>query len=396
MPALAPCVLTLNSGSSSLKFAVYELADGERRVLSGAVERIAAAPGPGDGSNAHEGALERARAEAHDHALARVIGRVEEQSLFGRIVAVGHRIVHGGPRYHAPVRITPAVLHALRELTGLAPEHLPQQFHAVDAVARLAPELPQIACFDTAFHAAIPRVARWYGLPRHLSESGVVRYGFHGLSYEYVVAELRRLGALRRRTVVAHLGNGASMCALRDGVSVDTTMGLTPVGGLLMGTRSGDLDPGVLLYLMRERGLSVAEAGRTVAAAGGMLGVSETTSDMRDLLARERADPRAADAVAMFCHHARKAIGALAAALGGLNALVFTGGIGEHSAPIRARICDGLDFLGVRVDRGENERSAEVVSGRGAPVEVRVIETQEELMIARHVRRLLAAPPVPA
>jgi len=391
MPPLAsPCILTLNSGSSSLKFAVYEFAESERRVTSGAVDRIAA-PRPASAAGVDDAAAERARAAEHDDAIERVIRHVEEQSLFARIVAVGHRLVHGGARYRAPVRVTPAVLDTLRELRGLAPEHLPQQLLAVAAVSRRAPALPQVACFDTAFHAGMPRVAQWYGLPRRLSESGVVRYGFHGLSYEYVAGELRRLGALGRRTVVAHLGNGASMCALLDGESVDTSMGLTPIGGLLMSSRSGDLDPGVLLYLMRERGMSVAEANAAVAAGGGLLGVSETSSDMRDLLAREATDARAADAIAMFCYQARKTVGAYAAALGGLDTLVFTGGIGEHAAPIRARICEGLEHLGVHVEPARNERHAEVISPAGSAAAVRVMATQEELTIARHVRRLLAA-----
>jgi acetate kinase len=248
-----------------------------------------------------------------------------------------------------------------------------------------------VACFDTAFHREMPAVARWYGLPRRLAEEGVLRYGFHGLSYEYVTEKLRSTGALGRRTIVAHLGNGASMVALRDGASVDTSMGLTPAGGFVMGTRSGDLDPGVMLYLLRGRGASVAEVAEAVNVSGGLLGISGTSQDMRDLLARSAADPRAAEAVAIFCYQVKKFLGAYVAALGGLDTLAFTGGIGENASAIRERICESLECLGIRLDHERNDASAAVISADDAPVTVRIVKTNEELMIVRHTRRVLTS-----
>jgi acetate kinase len=249
-----------------------------------------------------------------------------------------------------------------------------------------------VATFDTAFHSRMPRAARLFALPRQLADEGVLRYGFHGLSYEYVMSRLRALDpeAATGRIFIAHLGNGASMVGVRGGVGVDTTMGFTPTGGLVMGTRSGDLDPGVLLYMMEERGLNPREIGELINRRAGLLGVSETSADMRDLLSRETSDPRAAEAVALFCYQAKKFLGALTAALGGLDTFVFTGGIGEHAAPVRWRICEGLEFLGIRLDPDRNAEHASIVSRDDTPVTVRVIPTDENLMIARHTLRLVA------
>jgi acetate kinase len=248
-----------------------------------------------------------------------------------------------------------------------------------------------VATFDTAFHSRMPRVARLFALPRQLADEGVLRYGFHGLSYEYVMGRLRDLDpeAASSRILIAHLGNGASMVGVRGGVGVDTTMGFTPTGGLVMGTRSGDLDPGVLLYMLEERGLSPPEIGELINRRAGLLGVSETSADMRDLLSREANDPRADEAISLFCYQAKKFLGALAAALGGFDTLIFTGGIGEHAAAVRWRICEGLEFLGLRPDGSRNAESAAIVSLDDAPVTVRVIPTDENLMIARHTRRLV-------
>jgi len=285
----------------------------------------------------------------------------------------------------------------VRRLIPLDPDHLPQALAAVAAVGRAFPALPQVACFDTAFHARMPRVAQTYALPRALEAEGVRRYGFHGLSYEYIMARLREIDpeAARGRVVIAHLGNGASMAAVRAGESVETTMGFTPTGGLVMGTRTGDLDPGVLLYLLQERGLDAAALSDLVNHEAGLLGVSGSSGDMQDLLAREATDERAAEAITLFCYQARKFLAAMAAALGGLDTLVFTGGIGEHAPAIRARLCNGLAFLGIALDGSRNAAGDAVISAAGSAVTIRVVPTDEEVMIARHVTQVLweGAPP---
>lgn len=296
-----------------------------------------------------------------------------------RPAAAGHRIVHGGMFYTAPTRIDAQVQERLKQLVPLAPLHLPAQIELIQAISTHYPDLPQVACFDTAFHAAMPEVARRLPLPRNLYDQGVRHYGFHGLSYEYI---LSRLGQrLSTRIIIAHLGNGASLAAVRDGSPIDTSMGLTPTGGFMMSTRSGDLDPGVLLYLLRA-GYSSDQVDRMLNRESGLLGISESSSDVKTLLEKRDRDPLAEEAIRMFCYGIRKFIGAYAAVLGGLDTLVFTGGIGEHAAPVRAEICSGLEFLGVELDTEQNAKHAEVIS-RGKCT-VRVIPTDEDLMIARH------------
>jgi acetate kinase len=362
-------ILALNAGSSSLKFAIFATGGHFDRVLSGELSRI----GTPDGTlSLNETKSEQRRVDLPDHAAA---WQVLTETLASRLdvralAAVGHRVVHGGPMYTGPVRITPAVEDTLRSLIPLAPEHMPQALDAIDAVRRWSPNLPQIACFDTAFHRRMPRVAQLWGLTRALADSGVVRYGFHGLSYEYVVTTLQSQGALGRRAIIAHLGNGASVAAIVDGQSIDTSMGLTPAGGLVMGTRCGDLDPGVMLYLERECGMSRETVAKLVNHESGLLGLSGTTSDMQELLSLAPTDPRASEAIDIFCYHVKKTIGAYAAALGGVDTIVFTGGIGEHAESIRSRIMSGLEFLGTP--------------------QVRVIQTDEEVMIARHVTSVLS------
>ena len=381
-------ILALNAGSSSLKFAVFASGDANQRILSGALARIATSDGT---LTVHGTPPEVRRVDLPDHAAAwRVLTETLEARLDVRtLAAVGHRIVHGGATYAGPVRITSDVEATLRSLIPLAPEHLPQALDAIDAVRRWSPDLAQIACFDTAFHRRMPRVAQLWGLTRALTDRGVIRYGFHGLSYEYVVSAV----PLGRRAVVAHLGNGASVAAILDGQSIDTSMGMTPTGGLVMGTRSGDLDPGVVLYLQNEGGWSVAAVSRLVNHEAGLLGLSGITSDMQELLASS--DSHAREAVDVFCYHVKKTIGAYVAVLGGLDTLVFTGGIGEHAAPVRQRIAEGLDSFGVRLDAARNAANADVISDSGAPVTVRVVATDEELMIAKHVTDVLRrqAPP---
>jgi acetate kinase len=316
---------------------------------------------------------------------------LDSSGLLGSLEAVGHRVVHGGARFLGPVLLDAGAEESIEELADLAPLHNGPALAAIRAVGgALEPEMPQVACFDTAFHSRMPRVARLYALPRRFAEAGVLRYGFHGLSCEYVMEHLRLADPAEAngRVVIAHLGNGASLTAVRGGVGLDTTMGFTPAGGLVMGTRSGDLDPGVLLYMAEERGLKPREIGELINRRAGLLGVSGTSADMRDLLSRETGDPRAAEAVALFCYQAKKSLGALTAALGGLDALVFTGGIGEHSATVRWRICEDLAFLGIRLDRERNAAHAPVISREGGAVSVRVVRADENLMIARHTHRI--------
>ena len=377
-------ILCLNGGSSSLKFAVYRISDaGEERVFSGAIEAIGAEGGrawlrAGDKTLSDESGSFPDHAEA----VTTMFAALKTQGVTD-LAAAGHRIVHGGPKFTAPQRIDDRLKAALRELIPFAPLHLPSQVAMIDAVAAHFPDLPQVACFDTAFHSRMPEVAQRFALPGKLWEQGIKRYGFHGLSYEYVVG---KLGAeLGQRAVIAHLGNGASMVALRDGVSIDTSMGMTPTGGFMMGTRSGDLDPGVLLHLLGA-GYSAEKLEVLLNHEAGLLGVSGQSSEMKALLEKRKTEPAAALAVQMFCYQARKFIGAFAAALGGLDTLVFTGGIGERAATVRAEICSGLQYLGVAVDGEANNRNAEVISATGSRCVVRVVETDEDLMIARHTR----------
>ena len=382
-------ILCLNSGSSSLKFALYRLAaGGEERLAEGAVERIGLPGGRRWIRGPAEAVLADAPGDCPDHGAAvhTVLTGLEERNL-PRQAAVGHRLVHGGPEHAAPERVTPRLVEALRRLVPFAPLHLPAELRGLEAVAARFPDLPQVACFDTAFHARMPEVARRLPLPRGLWDEGIRRYGFHGLSYEYVVTQLGPGAA--GRAIIAHLGNGASMAALRDGQPVDTTMGFTPAGGFMMGTRSGDLDPGVLIHLMSARGYDARRLERLVNHEAGLLGVSGSSPDMKTLLERRGADPRAAQAVEMFCYQVRKTVGALAAALGGLDTLVFTGGIGERAAPVRWEVCRGLEHLGVHLDAERNGAHAPVISAAESRCTVRVIPTNEDLMIARHTRQVL-------
>jgi acetate kinase len=388
-------VLCLNAGSSSLKFTIYRTSKvegssgtSEALVAEGEAERVGQPGGRLRARGAH-GAKSVDRSQAFpDHlaALDAVVAALEEVGV-STVDAIGHRLVHGGPHHAAPARVDRALLDDLQRSIPLAPLHLPAELAVIEAVGAKFPALPQVACFDTAFHCRMPELAHRLPLPDWLWNEGVRRYGFHGLSYEYVVSALGP--ATRGRLIIAHLGNGSSLAALRDGEPRDTTMGLTPTGGLVMGTRSGDLDPGVLLYVLREKRFDGAALARLVDQEAGLLGVSGTSSDMRTLLATRDHDARAALAIAVFCYGARKHIGAMAAVLGGLDTLVFTGGIGEHAAPVRREICEGLEYLGVRLDPARNGRGDDEINGAGSRCSVRVIRTNEDLMIARHVRALL-------
>jgi acetate kinase len=390
-------LLTVNTGSSSLKAALYRAgekeSEGESRELFAEAERIGLPHSLLRFQEVRGDTLEEQRVELPDHvaALRALLDQLGVEGLDRDLVAVGHRVVHGGNRYREPRRITAEVLDYLRTLIPADPDHMPQSLAAIEAISQVYPAVPQVACFDTAFHSRMPRLARIYALPRWVAQAGVVRYGFHGLSCEYVMEQLRTAdrASADGRVVIAHLGNGASMTAVRDGVGVDTTMGFTPTGGLVMGTRTGDLDPSVPLFLLEKRGLTPTEVSDLVNKQGGLLGVSDTSADMRDLLDREAYDGRAAEAVALFCYQAKKFLGALAAALGGIDALVFTGGIGEHAAPVRERVCEGLGFLGIRLDPDRNAAHVPVISSEDAMVTVRVVPTDEDLMVARHTRRLI-------
>lgn len=388
-------ILTINAGSSSLKAAFYDMDRAEQLILAVQVERIGQSGSRmriiDDGGVS---LLDRTfDLDTHDAAARAFLGWVHHEQPEIAPNAVGHRIVHGGRAHRAPHLLTADVQADLQRLVPLDPDHLPQALAVIRVTAEVYPTIPQAVCFDTAFHRSMPRVAQMYPLPPRLAESGVIRYGFHGLSCEFIVHALQAINAreAQGRLIIAHLGNGASVTAVRRGVSVDTTMGFTPTGGIMMGTRSGDLDPGVLVHLLEAQGTSAAALNRLVNHEAGLLGVSGLSGDMRDLLSEGSSDRRAADAVTLFCYLARKSVGALVAALGGLDTLIFTAGIGEHAAPVRERICRGLEFFGVELDAARNARHAPIISRDGSRVVVRVMKTDEELMIARHVRHLLSA-----
>ncbi len=393
-PADGDRVLTINAGSSSIKFSLFRADRPPARLLAGRIERIGL---PDTAISVTRGSgpeVARRTIQAADHAacLEPLIRLLEQEVDFAAVKAVGHRVVHGGMRYDRPQRLSPEVLAEMRRLGPYNPGHFPAQIGLIEAFSRRLPSLPQVACFDTAFHRTVPRVAQLLPLPRRYDAAGVRRYGFHGLSYAFLMRELARIGRpgeAEGRVILAHLGNGSSMAAVRGGRSIDTTMGFTPTAGLMMSTRTGDLDPGVFAYLARTEGMTADRFQHMINAESGLLGVSETSSDMRDLLAREPHDVRAAEAVALYCYDARKWLGALAAALEGLDTLVFSGGIGENAPEIRARICAGLGFLGIALDEPRNTAGAPVISADGAAVTVRVIPTDEEAEIARLVCDML-------
>ena len=386
--------LVLNSGSSSIKFGLFDIAAAEPALLcKGLLDEHEAKPRLVVKSPAGGDLFETQR-EASDadsgHLFADVLGFIEERFADHRLRAVGHRIVHGGPDYSAPVELTDDVYAKLDALTPLAPLHQPRCLEPVRTIRAIKPDLAQIACFDTAFHHSIAPPASRFALPRRYEERGIRRYGFHGLSFEYVAGRLAKIAPqlVAKRTVIAHLGNGASLCALRDGRSVDTTMGLTPLDGLVMGTRCGTIDPGVLLYLQQHERMPVEDVQHLLYHESGLLGVSGISADMRTLLASREAAAR--EAVDLFVFRAAQEIAVMATSLGGLNCLVFTGGIGEHAQDIRSAIGERLAWLGVRIDAAANDEGRERIGGSGSAVEVFVIPTNEELTIARHCKVVLA------
>lgn len=388
-------ILTVNGGSSSIKFAIFEAGDSLDPVLAGAIERI----GFSNAAITVKAVLsadsysQPITAPDHTAAVKALMDWIETRSATDELCAVGHRVLQGGPAYYKPQRVTADMIAEMRKLSAFDPDHLPEEIELIEAFRSQFPRLPQIACFDTAFHHDMPRVAQLIAIPRRYQAQGIRRYGFHGLSYAYLLGELERLAGAKAshgRVILAHLGSGASLAAVKDGKPVDTSMGFTPASGVPMGTRSGDLDPGLAAYLWGTENMSPADFNKMVNSQSGLLGISETSSDMRDLIEHEANDVRAAEAVALFCYQIRKCIGAFAAALGGVDTLVFAGGVGENAAVVRARICEGLAFLGIELDEQANGTNANVISIESSRAVVRVIHTNEELMIAKTVNQILA------
>jgi len=390
MKSATPQILTVNGGSSSIKFALFEAGDLFQRILEGSIERIGS-PGATlrvKGVAQRDNFSRAIAATDHKAAVGFLMDWIEQRTEHDALTVVGHRIVHGGPKYWKPERITAKMIEDLHSLESFDPEHMPEEILLVEAFHRRFPDLPQWACFDTAFHHDLPRVAKVLPIPRRFEAQGIRRYGFHGLSYEFLVGELGRLTGLEAasgRVIFAHLGNGASLAAVRDGKSIDTSMSFTPTAGVPMSTRSGDLDPGLVLYLARTDGFDAKRFNEMVNSQSGLLGISETSSDIRDLLKAEATDVRAAEAIELFCYQIKKWIGSFAAALGGLDTLVFAGGIGENAPIVRAKICNGLEFLGIEIEEKQNSANEGVISSGTSRVAVRVIRTDEEWMLAKTV-----------
>ena len=386
-------ILTINGGSSSIKFALFRSNQTLDRTLSGKIDRMGLENTTLEFQDFETG--ERARqpidSTSSASAIAFLLDWLEKRIGLSTLDAVGHRVVHG-MKHTAPERVSEQLIEDLRSIVDCDPQHLPGEIELIESFRSRAPSLPQFACFDTGFHRSMPRVAKMLAIPRRFDQQGVQRYGFHGLSYSFLIQELVRLGdaaASNGRVILAHLGNGASLAAVRDGKSIDTTMGFTPTAGLPMSTRSGDLDPGLIGYLSRIENMTAEQFDQMVNHQSGLIGISETSSDMRDLLARESIDVRAAEAVELFCYQVKKWLGSFVAALGGLNTLVFAGGIGENTPIVRSRICGGLSCFGIEIDGNRNERGSDIISTDASRVTVRIIRTDEEIVIASSVMELL-------
>ena len=389
---MAECIAVVNAGSSSVKFAFYDRAGEQPLLLKGQVEQIGVSPsltasGP-DGADLVERSWP---AEGFGHAQAmQAILEVARELLAGSTVkGVGHRVVHGGTKFATPVEVNEGIIAELEELSPLAPLHQPHNLGPIKAIAHGAPEIRQVACFDTAFHQSQPHIAQTFALPRELTDAGVRRYGFHGLSYDFVSGRLAEVAPelADRKIIIAHLGNGASVCAIHQGRSVATTMGFTAVDGLMMGTRCGSIDPGVLIYLMDERGMDARALENLVYKQSGLLGVSGISSDMRTL--RQSDDPKAAEAIALFIYRIVREIGSLSAALGGLDGLVFTGGIGQRDAKTRREVAAGCAWLGAELDEGRNNAGEGLISSDSSRLPIWVIATDEERVMARQTAAVL-------
>ena len=383
------CVLTINAGSSSIKFALYKIEKTLTKLLSGKMERIGTKNTKLSFSNAATNQKNSLDLGALGHTATAnfLIDWLEKQDDFVAVEAIGHRIVHG-MKHTVPEQITPALLEEFKEISSYDPEHMPGAIQLIEGFGKRYPTLTQIACFDTAFHTSMPLVAKLLSIPRRFQSMGIQRYGFHGLSYAWLMEELKRVAGRKTaqgRVILAHLGNGASLAAVKNGKSLDTSMGFTPTSGLPMGTRTGDLDPGVAWYLMQTENLNAEEFNQLINHESGLLGISETSADIRELIECRGTDTRAAEAIDLFCYQTKKWIGSFAAALGGLDTLIFSGGIGEHQPEIRKQICEGLEFLGIEWDETKNLQHEAIISTPKSKVCVRVIKTNEELMIARLV-----------
>jgi acetate kinase len=385
-------VLTLNGGSSSIKFAVFIADKTFTRLLTGKLDRIGLTGASLSFDDLHSGLSDCLSIEVEDFTAAAkfLLDWLEHWPGFADIRAAGHRVVHG--MHHCqPEIISEALIQELQRISPCDPDHLPGEITLMKLIRHRYPDLPQAACFDTAFHHSLPRVASLLPIPRRFDTSGIRRYGFHGLSYGYLMQQLGQIdkNESRGRVILAHLGNGASLAAVCDGRSLDTSMGFTPAGGIMMGTRPGDLDPGVAWFMLQQENLDAESFNHLINHNSGLLGVSETSSDIRDLMQQASGDVRAAEALALFCYQVKKNIGAYAAVLDGLDTLVFAGGIGENAASIRARICEGLSYLGLELDAAANANNAAVISSSASRVIVRVMHTDEESMIAQSVDHLL-------
>jgi len=387
MKTIKGSVLAVNCGSSSIKFALYENEAQLTLSLSGEVENIGTANAQLNFNNlaTKEKKSISVEAPSHDEAASYLVDWLEAQGALVSVKAIGHRIVHG-MKHTEPEFITPELIEELRSISAFDPEHLPEEIRLIELFSKRHSTLQQIACFDTSFHTSMPAVAKMLTIPRRYYNSGIQRYGFHGLSYNYLLEELKREAGSKTaggRIIFAHLGNGSSLAAVHDGKCMDTSMGFTPTSGLMMGSRTGDLDPGVASYLLSTVQISVKQFNHLVNYESGLLGISETSADMRELLKIESTDPYAAEAIELFCYQVKKWIGSFAATLGGLDTLVFSGGIGENASVVRSCICYGMKFLGIELDETKNANNESIISIDTSPVYVRVIKTNEELMIAR-------------
>ena len=387
------CILTINGGSSSIKFSLYRIKEPLEQLLSGEIENIGSKKATLNFNNTTDQQKNSIDIEAadHDQAANHLIGWLEKQENFDSVKTIGHRIVHG-MKHTEPELVTDDLLNELKKISAFDPDHLPEEIKLIEVFKKRYPELKQIACFDTSFHTSMPVVAKLLSIPRRYYERGIQRYGFHGISYSYLMEELKRIAGAetaKGKIILAHLGSGASLAAVKNGKSMDTSMGFTPTSGLPMSTRTGDLDPGVAWYLMQQEKLTPKEFNHLINDESGLIGISETNSDMKGLIKNEDTDNRAKEAIELFCYQTKKWIGSYAAALGGLDVLVFSGGIGEHSPEVRSKICDNLGFLGIELDEIKNMNNEPVISTEISKVKVRVIKTNEELMIAKLVGKML-------